>query len=124
LQNLLPIGSQITVTTQYNLPNVKPRTVTGTVLPRPRWLQPNEIAVSNPYHLDGMSVINLNRVVNLRDAQGRKIDFTMPDVSDRTWTVQGSKGKVYQVVRKSGAVKCSCPGFQFRRNCRHILEVA
>jgi len=32
--------------------------------------------------------------------------------------VQGSNGKVYTILDG----KCSCPGFKFRGNCKHIKE--
>ena len=34
--------------------------------------------------------------------------------------VQGSNGKVYTI--EDG--KCSCPGYTFRGNCKHVKEVA
>ena len=30
---------------------------------------------------------------------------------------------VYKVYDYSGRITCNCPGFTFRRNCRHIKEV-
>jgi hypothetical protein len=38
------------------------------------------------------------------------------------WTVSGSKGKTYRVEEYGGAWRCSCPGYQYRRKCRHITE--
>lgn len=35
-------------------------------------------------------------------------------------TVQGSNGKTYTI--QDG--KCSCPGYTFRGNCKHVKEVA
>ena len=39
-------------------------------------------------------------------------------------TVQGSKGNMYEVIidTKFGN-SCSCPGFGFRRECKHIKEI-
>lgn len=38
------------------------------------------------------------------------------------WQVNGSKGKIYTVNLYNGQWACTCPGFQFRRQCRHISE--
>lgn len=41
----------------------------------------------------------------------------------RTWTVAGSKGAEYTVTETDGELKCSCPGFQFRGQCKHTKAV-
>lgn len=40
----------------------------------------------------------------------------------QTWQVAGSKGKIYTVNLHNGQWSCSCPGHQFRRQCRHVTE--
>ena len=38
-----------------------------------------------------------------------------------SWTVEGSKGKVYVVkLSNEGVWSCTCPGYGFRRRCNHI----
>lgn len=49
-----------------------------------------------------------------------KIGERAEELDPNTITVTGSNGKVY--VIEDG--KCSCPGFTFRGNCKHIKEVA
>ena len=41
----------------------------------------------------------------------------------RVWEVQGSKGDVYKVTEANGYLSCTCSGFKFRGDCRHIKEV-
>ena len=38
--------------------------------------------------------------------------------------VQGSKGQEYLVEKTDTGVTCTCPGFTFRGNCRHVKELA
>jgi len=43
--------------------------------------------------------------------------------SDGSWTVTGSKGAQYTVRRRQEAWTCSCPGFGFRRRCKHVTNM-
>jgi hypothetical protein len=40
----------------------------------------------------------------------------------QTWTVAGSKGAEYVVTELAGVRRCTCSGFKFRGNCRHISQ--
>ena len=42
---------------------------------------------------------------------------------ENSWSVKGSKGNVYTVKLSKGVYSCSCPGYGFRRKCRHITEI-
>jgi len=42
----------------------------------------------------------------------------------RTWEVKGSKGDVYQVTEVNGNLSCTCSGFRFRGDCKHVKAVA
>ena len=55
-----------------------------------------------------------------------KIDNNLKNMdSNKVYKVTSSKGdKEYQVqLNSSGSLECSCPGYGFRRRCRHITEV-
>ena len=45
-----------------------------------------------------------------------------PVAGEKTWSVKGSKGDTYAVKLSDGSYSCTCPGFGFRRKCRHIEE--
>ena len=50
----------------------------------------------------------------------------IPDIdSNKVYKVKSSKGdKEYLVqMNNSGSLQCTCPGYQFRRSCRHIKTV-
>lgn len=37
--------------------------------------------------------------------------------------VRGSKGNVYHVTKSDGRYICTCTGFQFRGQCKHVEQV-
>ena len=50
----------------------------------------------------------------------------LPNIdSNKVYKVKSSKGdKEYLVqMSNSGSLECTCPGYQFRRSCRHIKTV-
>lgn len=60
----------------------------------------------------------------LGDIQWHRPQVAIPQRIARTVVkVTGSKGKVYTVVREGTSVSCTCPGFQYRRFCKHTGAV-
>ena len=52
----------------------------------------------------------------------------IPDMPENTeeneeWQVTGSKGNLYTVKMRSGLYSCTCPGFGFRRKCKHVTNI-
>ena len=42
----------------------------------------------------------------------------------RVWIVKGSKGDEYKVSELNGNLSCTCSGFKFRGDCKHVKSVA
>lgn len=42
----------------------------------------------------------------------------------RVWEVKGSKGDVYKVSELNGTLSCTCSGFRFRGDCKHVKTIA
>ena len=53
----------------------------------------------------------------------RKRPESLPDASERVWEVKGSKGAHYTVRADYGRYTCTCPGFGWRRKCKHIEQI-
>ena len=45
------------------------------------------------------------------------------DATAGSWQVVGSTGTKYTVKRAKGAYSCSCPGFGWRRKCKHVEQI-
>ena len=41
----------------------------------------------------------------------------------RVWVVKGSKGDEYRVTENRGDFTCSCQGFKFRGQCKHVESI-
>jgi hypothetical protein len=52
-----------------------------------------------------------------------KTDIRPPEPEGRVWKVQGSKGDVYKVTEVRGQFSCTCSGFRFRGDCKHVKSV-
>jgi hypothetical protein len=92
---------------------------TGTVV-HEKWHGDDKIGLTTDVR--GYPVRVLSRA-NIVEVSGAKVDY-VPVMSDReTITVQGSKGNTYVVTKEGGKVSCSCPGFGFRKTCKHVQEL-
>jgi hypothetical protein len=67
------------------------------------------------------------------DTRGRKFKevpntwkFSINDYEPegRVWIVKGSKGDDYKVTEVNGNLSCTCSGFRFRGDCRHVKSVS
>lgn len=61
-----------------------------------------------------------NPIKQFSTARRKFKELRVIDKGDSGTPVKGSKGNTYYI--KNG--KCTCPGFKFRGNCKHLLEVA
>jgi hypothetical protein len=66
------------------------------------------------------------------DVRGRKFKLnavqyettiTAPEPEGRVWEVTGSRGDVYKVTELHGEYSCTCSGFRFRGDCKHVKGV-
>lgn len=84
------------------------------------WTKPDEFCIEGG-HLPWMTkrTINLSRVTSLV-INGRKGDVAANSNIEFVH-VKGSKGNIYSVTKVNGVAKeCTCPGYTFRKHCRHI----
>ena len=66
------------------------------------------------------SVINMGLVHNIEYVEGGPGKAI--NSNTRTWLVHGSKGDSYTVSQIGTKWSCTCSGFQFRRQCKHVKE--
>ena len=121
-------GSQVAVTFEFpsyviGSPSSNQTTVTGVVEKATNLTPPNFIRLITDFDSPvRIREIPLHRVINIKYSNGSTA--TKEDVKDstRTWVVDGSRGSKYTVVCSNNTWSCTCPGFQFRKSCKHIVE--
>ena len=84
-------------------------------------MQGRKWAVSGQHWLEVPHDTTLDRVDKYMVVDQRFTPAQSPDV--RTYEVQGSTGNTYTVTQDGDTWTCTCPGFGWRRKCRHINEV-
>lgn len=62
------------------------------------------------------------RKFQLNDVQF-KVKLKEEEPEGRVVEVRGSKGDVYKVVELNGNYTCTCSGFKFRGDCKHVKSV-
>ena len=95
-------------------------TYTGRVVSDHRAIKPGQIGLTTDEPNFDLRVIDVERIVGINDTVIATPSKT--ESATKTWVVQGSKGKTYTVTLDHGRYECSCPGFQFRRSCKHVDE--
>jgi hypothetical protein len=51
-------------------------------------------------------------------------EIDLDTVKGETWEVAGSNGARYIVQKIDNMLKCNCPGYTFRGDCKHVKEIA
>jgi hypothetical protein len=64
------------------------------------------------------------------DARGRTFqevkelgEIDLDQVKSKQWEFVGSKGDTYVVQKIEDVLKCTCPGFTYRGDCKHVKSV-
>lgn len=95
------------------------RVYEGKVVKSYPWLSDRQFCMTGDDNWP-VRVININSVIDLNVISGsvKKINTEI-----KSFEVMGSKGNKYIVTSNSKGWTCTCPGFQFRRQCKHIVEL-
>lgn len=97
--------------------------LTGTVLQATKHTPPNCMCLLVTDSDVAIREIPMERVTALAYTDGSQVEREAVKNDIQEWQIDGSRGSVYNVVRNQSRWTCSCPGFQFRKNCRHVTEL-
>ena len=80
----------------------------------------SEISTGQIFSPEGVPsyIVNLREWANSRVRDYEKNRPKLPHI--KTYKVPGSTGITYTITISEKMINCSCPGFTYRRKCRHI----
>jgi hypothetical protein len=91
---------------------------TGKIVPNPKWVTADCICLSTGDTQFPFRIIDRTCILDMSE-------YALKEESPRseTFVVQGSKpGTTYTVTRNEDHWSCSCVGFGFRKDCKHVRE--
>ena len=89
----------------------------GKILPNPKWVSSDSICISTGESHFPFRIIDRERIVELGEP------VVAVSFRSETFIVQGSKpGSTYTVTRDGSHWSCTCVGFGFRKDCKHVRE--
>lgn len=124
---MLTVGNTVTVKVRNSLYDVRDRYANGYVGPEfnvytgtvvhQKWYGDDKIGLTTDMPHYPVRVIDKARIV---EVMGAKVDYVPVKSSREVIPVKGSKGKTYTIIKENGKATCSCPGFGFRKTCKHV----
>ena len=103
---------------------VNETTITGIVESATKVTPPNFVRIVTDFDSPvRIREIPLHRVTDIKYADGSAAIKELAKDDTRTWVVEGSRGSRYTVVRSKHIWTCTCPGYQFRKTCKHVTEL-
>jgi hypothetical protein len=122
-------GCQIAITFEFpsyviGSSKVNKTTITGVVEKATRFTPPNFVRIVTDFDSPvRIREIPLHRITDIKHADGTTAIKEVAKVDIRSWVVEGSRDSKYTVVRSKNIWTCTCPGYQFRKSCKHVTEL-
>jgi len=99
-------------------------TITGIVEKATKFTPPDFVRIVTDFDSPvRIREIPLSRIITMEYTDGQVAKKEAVKVDTEAWSVDGSQGSKYTVIRTKNSWTCTCPGFQFRKTCRHIKEL-
>ena len=122
-------GSRVAITFEFPSyvlvgPKVNKTTISGVVETATKFTPPDFVRIITDFDSPvRIREVPLNRITQIEYADGTPAPQQAINNETKTWVVEGSRGSRYTVIRNKSSWSCTCPGFQFRRSCKHVQEL-
>jgi SWIM zinc finger len=106
---------------RYSFPIPEFNIYEGEQVPTYKWSVPGTICLTTGDPRWPVREIHPDAIVSIDDAP--TVSKPKAD-APKVYVVQGSKGSTYTVTSGPSGLSCDCPGFQFRKSCKHLALAA
>ena len=89
---------------------------TGERVPAPAWAEPGAVCIVDH---KGLHIIPAEWIAECSE----HVQVPAIPESKRAYVIAGSKGSTYSVTIDGNQRTCTCPGYGFRKDCKHIRQV-
>lgn len=127
---MLTVGQTVTVKVRNPLYHARDRYANGWIGPEfneytgvvvhEKWYGTDKIGLTTDMKHYPVRVLSRENIV---EVSGAKFDYVPVKSTRETIVVKGSKGNSYVVTKENGKATCTCPGYGFRKTCKHVQEV-
>jgi hypothetical protein len=123
------VGSRVAITFEFPSyvlvgPKVNKTTISGVVETATKFTPHDFVRIITDFDSPvRIREVPLNRITQIEYADGTQALQQAINNETKTWVVEGSRGSRYTVIRNKSSWTCTCPGFQFRRSCKHVQEL-
>lgn len=88
----------------------------GAIIPNPKWVASDCICLSTGDPAFPFRVIEKESIVK----SSTEINYTKPKEDRNVFACRGTNGNTYTITREGSIWNCTCTGFGFRKDCKHV----
>lgn len=88
----------------------------GAIIPNPKWVGADCICLSTGDTQFPFRVIDKSLIVD----STADIQYNKPKEDRNVFQCRGTNGSTYTITREGSQWSCTCTGFGFRKDCKHV----
>lgn len=88
----------------------------GAIIPNPKWVAADCVCLSTGDIAFPFRIIEKSLIVD----STTDIPYNKPIEDKNVFSCRGTDGSIYTITREGSQWSCTCTGFGFRKDCKHV----